>query len=167
MFEFVIPDSSSCVCYVLYAPLLLIYNYLNVIHIASGSSLPPPVLTIFPLSSTELQSYKVSLVCLSSQSVPFADVTWLAAGSPVSSGISISTAAQQLDQTFQISSYWKSRHQTGTWIRFTHVKCLWVPSLQRKTLTSQTVPLNNSGGAEPPFNICFFTVCAVCSSFTC
>lgn len=56
-----------------------------------------------------------------------------------------------------------SRRQTGTWIRFTHVKCLWAPRLQRKTSTSQTVPLKNSRGARWPFLICFFTVCAVCS----
>lgn len=56
-----------------------------------------------------------------------------------------------------------SRRQTGTRIRFTHVKCLWAPRLQRKTSTSQTVPLKNSRGAQWPFLICFFTVCAVCS----
>ncbi|KAM9346410.1 immunoglobulin lambda-1 light chain-like [Symphorus nematophorus] len=73
--------------------------------IVTGSSLPPPVLTVFPPSIAELQSNKATLVCLSSQSVPFADVSWLPAGSPVSSGISTSTAVQQSDQTFRISSY--------------------------------------------------------------
>ncbi|KAK2833384.1 hypothetical protein Q5P01_017273 [Channa striata] len=68
----------------------------HVLHLSSGSSLPPPVLTVFPPSSAELQSNKVSLVCLSSQSVPFADVTWSAAGSPVSSGISTSTAFSEI-----------------------------------------------------------------------
>ncbi|XP_025762057.1 immunoglobulin lambda-1 light chain-like [Oreochromis niloticus] len=72
--------------------------------IVTGSSLPPPVLTVFPPSSAELQSNTASLVCLSSQSVPFADVSWLAGGSPVSSGISTSTAVQRPDQTYQISS---------------------------------------------------------------
>ncbi|XP_041673058.1 immunoglobulin lambda-1 light chain-like isoform X1 [Cheilinus undulatus] len=72
--------------------------------IVTSSSLPPPVLTVFPPSSAELQSNKASLVCLSSQSVPFADVVWLSAGSPVSAGISTSTAVQQPDQTFHISS---------------------------------------------------------------
>ncbi|KAL3986995.1 hypothetical protein ACER0C_014110 [Sarotherodon galilaeus] len=66
--------------------------------------LPPPVLTVFPPSSAELQSNTASLVCLSSQSVPFADVSWLAGGSPVSSEISTSTAVQRSDQTYQISS---------------------------------------------------------------
>ncbi|XP_071329622.1 immunoglobulin lambda-1 light chain-like isoform X3 [Trachinotus anak] len=81
--------------------------------IVTGSSLSPPVLTVFPPSSAELQSNKASLVCLSSQSVPFADVTWLVGGSPVSSGISTSTAVQQPDHTFQISSYLAI--QTSDW----------------------------------------------------
>ncbi|XP_034046187.1 immunoglobulin lambda-1 light chain-like [Thalassophryne amazonica] len=71
----------------------------------TSSSLRPPVLTVFPPSTAELQSNKVSLLCLSSQSGPFSDVTWLSGGSPVSSGIFTSTAVQQPDQTFQISSY--------------------------------------------------------------
>uniref|UniRef100_A0AAZ1XXL8 Ig-like domain-containing protein n=1 Tax=Oreochromis aureus TaxID=47969 RepID=A0AAZ1XXL8_OREAU len=75
--------------------------------------LPPPVLTVFPPSSAELQSNTASLVCLSSQSVPFADVSWLAAGSPVSSGISTSTAVQRPDQTYQISS--SLTIQTSDW----------------------------------------------------
>ncbi|XP_074553081.1 immunoglobulin lambda-1 light chain-like [Halichoeres trimaculatus] len=82
-------------------------------HVSLTSSLPPPVLTVFPPSRAELQSNKASLVCLSSQSVPFADVSWLAAGSPVSSGISTSTAVQQADQTFHISSYLSI--QTSDW----------------------------------------------------
>ncbi|XP_038557803.1 immunoglobulin lambda-1 light chain-like isoform X1 [Micropterus salmoides] len=81
--------------------------------IVTSSSLPPPVLTVFPPSSSELQSNKATLVCLSSQSGPFADVSWLAAGSPVSSGISTSTAVQQPDKTFQISSYLAI--QTSDW----------------------------------------------------
>ncbi|XP_074512640.1 immunoglobulin lambda-1 light chain-like [Sebastes fasciatus] len=79
----------------------------------TSSSFPPPVLTVFPPSSAELQSNKASLVCLSSQSGPFADVSWLSGGSPVSSGISTSTAVQQPDQTFQISSYLAV--QTSDW----------------------------------------------------
>ncbi|XP_071329606.1 immunoglobulin lambda-1 light chain-like [Trachinotus anak] len=88
-------------------------HVINVVHVFSGSSLSPPVLTVFPPSSAELQSNKASLVCLSSQSVPFADVTWLVGGSPVSSGISTSTAVQQPDHTFQISSYLAI--QTSDW----------------------------------------------------
>ncbi|XP_072225527.1 immunoglobulin lambda-1 light chain-like [Leuresthes tenuis] len=72
--------------------------------IVTSSSLSAPVLTVFPPSSAELQSNKATLVCLSSQFVPFADVTWLVGGNPVSSGISTSTAVKRPDQTFQISS---------------------------------------------------------------
>ncbi|XP_030591160.1 immunoglobulin lambda-1 light chain-like isoform X1 [Archocentrus centrarchus] len=79
----------------------------------TSSSLPAPVLTVFPPSSAELQSNKATLVCLSSQSVQFADVTWSAAGSPVSSGISTSTAVQRPDHTFQISS--SLTIQTSDW----------------------------------------------------
>uniref|UniRef100_A0A3P8R3Q2 Ig-like domain-containing protein n=1 Tax=Astatotilapia calliptera TaxID=8154 RepID=A0A3P8R3Q2_ASTCA len=78
-----------------------------------ASHLPPPALTVFPPSSAELQSNTASLVCLSSQSVPFADVSWLAGGSPVSSGISTSTAVQRPDQTYQISS--SLTIQTSDW----------------------------------------------------
>ncbi|XP_063328010.1 immunoglobulin lambda-1 light chain-like [Pelmatolapia mariae] len=81
--------------------------------IVTSSSLPPPVLTVFPPSSAELQSNTASLVCLSSQSVPFADVSWLAGGSPVSSGISTSTAVQRPDKTYQISS--SLTIQTSDW----------------------------------------------------
>ncbi|CAI5675566.1 unnamed protein product [Oreochromis niloticus] len=81
--------------------------------IVTGSSLPPPVLTVFPPSSAELQANTASVVCLSSQSVPFADVSWLAGGSPVSSGISTSTAVQRPDQTYQISS--SLTIQTSDW----------------------------------------------------
>ncbi|KAL3987001.1 trichohyalin [Sarotherodon galilaeus] len=80
---------------------------------ADSSSLSPPVLTVFPPSSAELQSNTASLVCLSSQSVKFADVSWLAAGSPVSSGISTSTTVQRPDLTYQISS--SLTIQTSDW----------------------------------------------------
>uniref|UniRef100_A0A3P8VPM0 Ig-like domain-containing protein n=1 Tax=Cynoglossus semilaevis TaxID=244447 RepID=A0A3P8VPM0_CYNSE len=60
--------------------------------IVTDSRLSPPVLTVFPPSRSELQSKEVTLVCLSSQSVPFADVTWLVGGTTVNSGVSTSTA---------------------------------------------------------------------------
>ncbi|XP_061587282.1 immunoglobulin lambda-1 light chain-like [Cololabis saira] len=81
--------------------------------IVTSSSLPPPVLTVFPPSRAELQSDHVTLVCLSSQAGPFADVSWFSAGSPVSSGISSSSAVQTPDQTFQISS--SLTIQTSDW----------------------------------------------------
>uniref|UniRef100_A0A3B3V3W8 Ig-like domain-containing protein n=1 Tax=Poecilia latipinna TaxID=48699 RepID=A0A3B3V3W8_9TELE len=84
--------------------------------IVTGSSLPPPVLTVFPPSKAELQSNKATLLCLSSlssESKGFADVSWLVDGSPVSSGISTSTAVQRPDQTFHISS--SLSIQTSDW----------------------------------------------------
>ncbi|XP_038133396.1 immunoglobulin lambda-1 light chain-like [Cyprinodon tularosa] len=81
--------------------------------IVTDSSLPPPVLTVFPPSSAELQTNKATLLCLSSQSAPFADVSWLVGGSPVTSGISTSTAVQRPDQTFHISS--SLSIQTSDW----------------------------------------------------
>ncbi|XP_043956108.1 immunoglobulin lambda-1 light chain-like isoform X2 [Gambusia affinis] len=81
--------------------------------IVTGSTLPPPVLTVFPPSKAELQSSKATLLCLSTQSGPFADVNWLVDGSPVSSGISTSTAVQKPDQTFHISS--SLSIQTSDW----------------------------------------------------
>ncbi|KAM6905604.1 immunoglobulin lambda-1 light chain-like [Xenentodon cancila] len=84
--------------------------------IVTSSSLSPPVLTVFPPSRAELQSEQVTLVCLSSlgsESRGFADVSWLSAVSPVSSGISTSTAVQTPDQTFQISS--SLTIQTSDW----------------------------------------------------
>ncbi|KAG8006928.1 hypothetical protein GBF38_022998, partial [Nibea albiflora] len=60
-----------------------------------------------------IQRYDGNSVRWYKQSVPFADVSWLTGGSPVSSGISTSTAVQQPDQTFQISSYLDI--QTSDW----------------------------------------------------
>ncbi|KAM4597788.1 immunoglobulin lambda-1 light chain-like [Polymixia lowei] len=76
--------------------------------IVTGSTLPAPVLTIYPPSRNELQSNKATLVCLvsvSQMSMGFADVIWMASGIPVTSGVSTSTAVQQPDKSFQISSY--------------------------------------------------------------
>uniref|UniRef100_A0A674N3W0 Ig-like domain-containing protein n=1 Tax=Takifugu rubripes TaxID=31033 RepID=A0A674N3W0_TAKRU len=73
--------------------------------IVTSSSLPPPVLTVFPPSRAELQSNKATLVCLSRLSAPLAEVSWLLGDTSVSSGISTSTPVQQADQTFQISSH--------------------------------------------------------------
>ncbi|XP_024920578.1 immunoglobulin lambda-1 light chain-like isoform X1 [Cynoglossus semilaevis] len=81
--------------------------------IVTDSRLSPPVLTVFPPSRSELQSKEVTLVCLSSQSVPFADVTWLVGGTTVNSGVSTSTAIQQPDQSFRISSHLTI--QTSDW----------------------------------------------------
>ncbi|XP_061567671.1 immunoglobulin lambda-1 light chain-like [Cololabis saira] len=92
--------------------------------IVTSSSLPPPVLTVFPPSRAELQSDQVTLVCLislASESLGFADVSWFSAGSPVSSGISTSTAVQTPDQTFQISS--SLTIQTSDWNMYQFYTC--------------------------------------------
>nr|NP_001297822.1 Ig heavy chain Mem5-like precursor [Esox lucius]ACO14150.1 Ig lambda chain V-I region MEM [Esox lucius] len=74
--------------------------------IVTDSTLPPPVLTILPPSSDEVKSSKVNLVCLASQmAIGYADVSWTAGGSPVTSNIVTSTAVPQDDKTFQLSSY--------------------------------------------------------------
>ncbi|XP_055750904.1 immunoglobulin lambda-1 light chain-like [Salvelinus fontinalis] len=73
--------------------------------IVTGSTLPPPVLTIFPPSSDELKSSKVTLVCLASQmAMVYADVSWTAGGNPVTGGIATSGPVPQADKTFQLSS---------------------------------------------------------------
>ena len=64
---------------------------------------------------------------------------------------------------FKSAAICPSRRQTGTWIRFTHVKWLRAPRLQSKTSRSQSVPLSNSRGAQWPFSVCCFIVCAVWS----
>ncbi|XP_038133332.1 immunoglobulin lambda-1 light chain-like [Cyprinodon tularosa] len=106
--------------------------------IVTDSSLPPPVLTVFPPSSAELQSNKATLLCLSSQSAPFADVSWLVGGSPVTSGISTSTAVQRPDQTFHISS--SLSIQTSDWNMINVYTC-------KVSLGSQTAEktINKSG----------------------
>ncbi|KAM9471617.1 immunoglobulin lambda-1 light chain-like [Salvelinus alpinus] len=71
----------------------------------TDSTLPPPVLTIFPPSSDELKSSKVTLVCLVSQmAMGYADVSWTAGGNPVTGGIATSGPVPQADKTFQLSS---------------------------------------------------------------
>ncbi|XP_071256185.1 immunoglobulin lambda-1 light chain-like isoform X6 [Salvelinus alpinus] len=73
--------------------------------IVTDSTLPPPVLTIFPPSSDELKSSKVTLVCLASQmAMGYADVIWTAGGNPVTGGIATSGPVPQADKTFQLSS---------------------------------------------------------------
>ncbi|KAM6956888.1 immunoglobulin lambda-1 light chain-like [Aplochiton taeniatus] len=74
--------------------------------IVTGSTLPPPVLTLMPPSSEDLKSSSSTLVCLANQmSMGFAEVSWMADGLPVTSGVFTGTAVlQAADNTFQISS---------------------------------------------------------------
>ncbi|KAK7885970.1 hypothetical protein WMY93_025591 [Mugilogobius chulae] len=64
----------------------------------------PPVVTVFPPSPAQLQSHTVTLLCVSSQSGPFAQVSWLVDGSPVSSGVWSSGAVLGEENTFHMSS---------------------------------------------------------------
>ncbi|XP_077435077.1 immunoglobulin lambda-1 light chain-like [Vanacampus margaritifer] len=71
----------------------------------TSSELPAPVVTVFPPASDELQSKNAILVCVASQSSPYADVTWLARGLPVSGDVVTGLAVRQADGTYKISSY--------------------------------------------------------------
>uniref|UniRef100_A0A3Q2XG71 Ig-like domain-containing protein n=1 Tax=Hippocampus comes TaxID=109280 RepID=A0A3Q2XG71_HIPCM len=71
----------------------------------TSSDLPAPVVTVFPPASAELQSKNATLVCVATQSSPYADVTWLAHGVPVSGAITTDPAVRQADQSYKISSY--------------------------------------------------------------
>ncbi|XP_055010308.1 immunoglobulin kappa light chain-like [Boleophthalmus pectinirostris] len=101
---------------------------------------PAPVLTVLPPSLTQLQSSRVSLLCVSHQRGPFAQVTWLVDGTPVNSGVWSSSAVQQPDQSFYMSSsLCPSTRPTGAPIRCTHVGCLWAPTAQRGTSANASV----------------------------
>ncbi|TSO37091.1 Immunoglobulin lambda constant 6 [Bagarius yarrelli] len=70
-----------------------------------NARLPPPVLTVLPPSTEELQSNKATLVCLVSEmSMGFADVQWFVNGKSVSSGVVTGFAQQQDNKKFQLSS---------------------------------------------------------------
>ncbi|XP_037116960.1 immunoglobulin lambda-1 light chain-like isoform X1 [Syngnathus acus] len=71
----------------------------------TSADLPAPVVTVFPPASAELQSEKATLVCVATQSSPYADVTWLTRGLPVSGAVKTGPAMRQADQTYTISSY--------------------------------------------------------------
>ena len=68
-----------------------------------GSVLSAPVLTAFPPSHTE-QGGGATLLCLSHQSGPFAEVSWFADGTEVNSGVWSSSAVQKPQQMFHMSS---------------------------------------------------------------
>uniref|UniRef100_A0A3B4UH20 Ig-like domain-containing protein n=1 Tax=Seriola dumerili TaxID=41447 RepID=A0A3B4UH20_SERDU len=65
--------------------------------IVTGSGLSPPVLTVFPPSSAELQSNKATLLCLSSQSVPVSSGTTL---SKISSYLDIQTSDWNMEKLY-------------------------------------------------------------------
>uniref|UniRef100_A0A8C6UF92 Ig-like domain-containing protein n=1 Tax=Neogobius melanostomus TaxID=47308 RepID=A0A8C6UF92_9GOBI len=77
---------------------------ISLCFVVPDDSAPPPVVTVFPPSPAQLQSPTVSLLCVSSQAGPSAQVSWLADGSPVSSGVRSSAAVLGPERTFHMSS---------------------------------------------------------------
>ncbi|XP_048846530.1 immunoglobulin lambda-1 light chain-like isoform X4 [Brienomyrus brachyistius] len=73
--------------------------------IVSDPSLEAPSLTLLPPSSEELKAGKATLVCLAKMSAAFADVSWKHNGSPLTNGVFTSSATQQADKTFGLSSF--------------------------------------------------------------
>ncbi|XP_077388053.1 immunoglobulin lambda-1 light chain-like [Festucalex cinctus] len=73
--------------------------------LVTSADLPAPVVTVFPPASDELQSTKATLVCVATQSSPYADVTWLARGLRTSDAVATGPAVRQADRTYKISSY--------------------------------------------------------------
>jgi len=73
----------------------------------ADAGVDPPVLNILRPSREDLTgSSKVTLVCLiNHMSVAFADVRWLMNGKSVTTGVFTSSAEQQPDQKFKMSSY--------------------------------------------------------------
>ncbi|XP_076852905.1 immunoglobulin lambda-1 light chain-like isoform X2 [Brachyhypopomus gauderio] len=72
----------------------------------TDTALPPPVLTLFPPSSEELKSDRVTLVCgVSDMVTGFSDVRWLVDENPVTSGVLTGSAQQQPNNKFKLSSY--------------------------------------------------------------
>ncbi|KAK7885971.1 hypothetical protein WMY93_025592 [Mugilogobius chulae] len=76
----------------------------GVLLVSTSDESPPPPVTVFPPSPAQLQSHTVTLLCVSSQSGPFAQVSWLVDGSPVSSGVWSSGAVLGEENTFHMSS---------------------------------------------------------------
>lgn len=69
------------------------------------SALAAPSLSLLPPSSEELKTDKATLACLVQMSAWFADVSWTSNESPVTDGVFTSSAKQQLDKTFSLSSF--------------------------------------------------------------
>ncbi|XP_061691830.1 immunoglobulin lambda-1 light chain-like [Syngnathoides biaculeatus] len=73
--------------------------------LVTSADLPAPVVTVFPPASSQLQSKEATLVCVATQSLPIADVTWLARGLPARGAVVTGPAVRQADRTYKISSY--------------------------------------------------------------
>ena len=140
----------SCSCLIMsfmyfQAPASLLLSWLSSLHPALSSSPTKPLWSVCPVSLCLLQMWPGCLV----------GIQWAVGSLP---------APLSRDQTrlSKSAALWPSRNQTGTWIRFMHVKCLWALRLQRKPSTSPNVLLKNSRGPEWSLKIFIFIVCAVC-----
>nr|XP_061805927.1 immunoglobulin lambda-1 light chain-like [Nerophis lumbriciformis] len=81
--------------------------------LVTSSDVTPPVVTVFPPSKDELQSKEATLVCVATQSTPYADVTWLARGGPATGPVATGPATRETNGSYKISSYLTV--QTSEW----------------------------------------------------
>ncbi|XP_057673279.1 immunoglobulin lambda-1 light chain-like [Corythoichthys intestinalis] len=81
--------------------------------LVTSSDVTPPVVTVFPPSKDELQSKEATLVCVATQSTPYADVTWLARSGPATGPFATGPATQEMNGNYKISSYLTV--QTSEW----------------------------------------------------
>nr|XP_061805709.1 immunoglobulin lambda-1 light chain-like [Nerophis lumbriciformis] len=81
--------------------------------LVTSSDVTPPVVTVFPPSNDELQSKEATLVCVATQSIPYADVTWLARGRPATGTVATGPATRETNSNYKISSYLTV--QTSEW----------------------------------------------------
>ncbi|XP_057709173.1 immunoglobulin lambda-1 light chain-like [Corythoichthys intestinalis] len=81
--------------------------------LVTRSDLAPPVVILFPPAKEELQSKEATLVCVATQSFPYAKVTWLVGGLLAPGVITTGPAERQADATYKISSYLTV--QTSEW----------------------------------------------------
>ncbi|KAI1884408.1 hypothetical protein AGOR_G00226100 [Albula goreensis] len=73
--------------------------------IVTDSSVAAPTLSLLPPSSEELKTDKATVVCVAQTAVGLADFSWTSNGSPVTDGVFTSTAKQQSDKNFGLSSF--------------------------------------------------------------
>ncbi|XP_057673222.1 immunoglobulin lambda-1 light chain-like [Corythoichthys intestinalis] len=81
--------------------------------LVTSSDVTPPVVTVFPPSNDELQSKEATLVCMATQSIPYADVTWMACGRQATGAVATGPAERESNGNYKISSYLTV--QTSEW----------------------------------------------------
>uniref|UniRef100_A0A3B3TD25 Ig-like domain-containing protein n=1 Tax=Paramormyrops kingsleyae TaxID=1676925 RepID=A0A3B3TD25_9TELE len=90
--------------------------------IVSDPSLEAPSLSLLPPSSEELKTGRATLVCLAKMSAAFADVSWTYNGGPLTDGVFTSSATQQADKTFGLSSFLSVK--PSEWDRLHSYSCI-------------------------------------------